>query len=121
MPASARGGDALERRAGVIAAGGPHVPGARMIGLSLRSLLSGDLSARVSNIRSRQGEPVRETREPRMAVERTLDRPRSLAERGCDRPKNARRIAAGDDQTAARPLGFVAITSPRLWLGHAST
>jgi hypothetical protein len=65
--------------------------------------------------------PLRKTRTLRMAVERTLDRPRSLAERGCDRPKNARRIAAGDGQTAARPLGFVAGSSPRLWLGHTST
>lgn len=65
--------------------------------------------------------PMRKTRKLRMAVDRTLYRQRNLVERCFNRLKNARRVATRYDKTAESFLGFIDITSIRLWLRHLST
>lgn len=65
--------------------------------------------------------PMRKTRKLRIAVDRRLYRLRNLVERCLNKPKNARRVATRYDKTAESFLGFIDITSIRLWLRHLST
>ncbi|MCU9850580.1 transposase [Defluviimonas sp. WL0024] len=65
--------------------------------------------------------PMRKTRKLRVAVDRRLYRLRNLVERCFNRLKNARRVATRYDKTAESFLGFIDITSIRLWLRHLST
>ena len=65
--------------------------------------------------------PMRKTRKLRAAVDRTLYRLRNLVERCFNWLKNARRVATRYDKTAQSFLGFIDITSIRLWLRHLST
>ena len=65
--------------------------------------------------------PMRKSRKLRVAVERTLYRLRNLVERCFNKLKYARRVATRYDKTAESFLGFIDITSIRLWLRHLST
>ena len=64
--------------------------------------------------------PMRKSRKLRVAVDRTLYRLRNLVERCFNKLKNARRVATRSDKTAESFLGFIDITSIRLWLRHLS-
>jgi transposase len=50
-----------------------------------------------------------------------LYRLRNLVERCFNKLKNARRVATRYDKTAESFIGFIDITSIRLWLRHLST
>jgi transposase len=65
--------------------------------------------------------PMRKSRKKRVGVDRTLYRLRNLVERCFNKLKNARRVATRHDKTAESFLGFIDITSIRLWLRHLST
>jgi transposase len=65
--------------------------------------------------------PMRKSRKLRVAVDRTLYRLRNLVERCFNKLKNARRVATRYDKTANSFMGFIDITSIRLWLRHLST
>lgn len=65
--------------------------------------------------------PMRKSRKMRVDVDRSLYRLRNLVERCFNKLKNARRVATRYDKTAESFLGFVDITSIRLWLRHLST
>lgn len=65
--------------------------------------------------------PMRKSRKRRIGVDRSLYRLRNLVERCFNKLKNARRVATRYDKTAERYLGFIDITSIRLWVGHLST
>ena len=65
--------------------------------------------------------PMRKTRRLRVAVDRKLYRLRNLVERCFNRLKNARRVATRYDKTAESFLGYIDITSIRLWFRHLST
>ncbi len=65
--------------------------------------------------------PMRKSQRLRVVVDRALYRLRKLVERCCNKLKNARRIANRYDKTAESSLGFVDITSIRLWIRHLST
>ena len=65
--------------------------------------------------------PMRKSRKLRVAVDRTLYWLRNLVERCFNKLKNARRVATRYDKTAESFLGFIDITSIRLWLRHLST
>ncbi|WP_240643611.1 transposase, partial [Paracoccus siganidrum] len=65
--------------------------------------------------------PMRKSLRLRVAVDRRLYRLRNLVERCFNRLKNARRVATRYDKTAESFLGFIDITSIRLWLRHLST
>lgn len=65
--------------------------------------------------------PMRKSRKMRVGVDRSLYRLRNLVERCFNKLKNARRVATRYDKTAESFLGFVDITSIRLWLRHLST
>jgi transposase len=65
--------------------------------------------------------PMRKSRKLRVAEDRTLYRLRNLVERSFNKLKNARRVATRYDKTAESYLGFIDITSIRLWLRHLST
>jgi transposase len=65
--------------------------------------------------------PMRKSRKLRVAVDRTLNRLRNLVERSFNKLKNARRVTTRYDKTAESFLGFIDITSIRLWLRHLST
>ncbi|RVT87403.1 IS5 family transposase [Rhodobacteraceae bacterium CCMM004] len=65
--------------------------------------------------------PMRKSRKMRVGVDRSLYRLRNLVERCFDQFENARRVATLYDRTAESFLGFVDITSIRLWLRHLST
>ena len=65
--------------------------------------------------------PMRKSRKKRFAVDRSLYRLRNLVERCFNKLKNARRIATRYDKTAESFLGFIDITSIRLWVRHLST
>ncbi|WP_193668143.1 IS5 family transposase [Paracoccus kondratievae] len=64
--------------------------------------------------------PMRKTRKVRLAVDRRLYRLRNLIERCFNKLKNARRVATRYDKTAESFLGFIDITSIRIWLRHLS-
>ncbi len=65
--------------------------------------------------------PMRKSRKKRIGVDRSLYRLRNLVERCFNKLKNARRVATRYDKTAESFLGFIDITSIRLWLRHLST
>jgi len=65
--------------------------------------------------------PMRKSRKKRVGVDRNLYRLRNLVERCFNKLKNARRVATRHDKTAETFLGFIDITSIRLWLRHLST
>ena len=65
--------------------------------------------------------PVIPTRKLRVPVDRTLYRLRNLVERCFNKLKNSRRFATRYDKTAESFLGFIDITSIRLWLSRLST
>ncbi|MGJ8561649.1 MAG: transposase, partial [Litorimonas sp.] len=65
--------------------------------------------------------PMRKSRKKRVGVDRSLYRLRNLVERCFNKLKNARRIATRYDKTAESFLGFIDITSIRLWVRHLST
>ncbi len=65
--------------------------------------------------------PMRKSRKMRVGVDHSLYRLRNLVERCFNKLKNARRIATRYDKTAESFLGFIDITSIRLWLRHLST
>lgn len=65
--------------------------------------------------------PMRKSRKKRIGVDRSLYRLRNLVERCLSKLKNARRVATRYDKTPERFLGFIDITSIRLWLRHLST
>jgi len=60
--------------------------------------------------------PMRKSRRLSVAVDRTLYRLRNLVERCFNKIKNARRVATLYHKTAESFLGFIDITSIRLWL-----
>ena len=65
--------------------------------------------------------PMRKSRKLRVAVDRKLYRLRNLVERCFSKLKNARRVGTPYDKTAESFLGFIDVTSIRLWLRHLST
>lgn len=65
--------------------------------------------------------PMRKSRKKRVGVDRSLYRLRNVIERCFNKLKNARRVATRYDRTAESFLGFIDITSIRLWLRHLST
>ncbi len=65
--------------------------------------------------------PMRKSRKKRVGVDRPLYRLRNLVERCFNKLKNARRVATRYDKTAESYLGFIDITSIRLWLRQLST
>ena len=65
--------------------------------------------------------PMRKSRKMRVGVDRALYRLRNLVERCFNKLKNARRVATRYDKTAESFLGFIDITSIRLWMRHLST
>ena len=65
--------------------------------------------------------PMRQSRNKRAGVDRALYRLRNLVERCFNKLKNARRVATRYDKTAESFLGFIDITSIRLWIRHLST
>ena len=65
--------------------------------------------------------PMRKSRKKRVGVDRSLYQLRNLVERCFNKLKNARRVATRYDKTAESFLGFIDITSIRLWVRHLST
>ncbi|GGO30324.1 hypothetical protein GCM10010991_15070 [Gemmobacter aquaticus] len=65
--------------------------------------------------------PMRKSPKLRVTVDRSLYRLRNLVERRFNKLENARRVATVYDKTAESFLGFIDITSIRLWLHHLST
>jgi hypothetical protein len=65
--------------------------------------------------------PMRKSPKLRVAVDRKLYRLRNLVERCFNKLKKAWRVATRYDKTAESFLGFIDITSIRLWLRHLST
>jgi transposase len=62
--------------------------------------------------------PARKTRKVRESVDGHIYALRNRIERCFNRLKNARRVATRYDKTADSFLGFVQITSIRLWIRH---
>ena len=65
--------------------------------------------------------PMRKNRRVRKAVDMTIYTLRNMVERCFNTLKNARRVATRYDKTAESFLGFIDITSIRLWIRHLST
>ena len=65
--------------------------------------------------------PMRKSRKKRVGVDRALYRLLNLVERCFNRLKNAKCVATRYDKAAESFLGFIDITSIRLWLRHLST
>jgi transposase len=65
--------------------------------------------------------PMRKSRKMRVGVDHSLYSLRNLVERCFNKLKNARRGATRYDKTAKSILGFIDITSIRLWLPLLST
>ena len=65
--------------------------------------------------------PIRKTRKMRVGVDCGLYRLRNFVERCFNKLKNAGRVATKYDKTAESYLGFIDITSIRLWIRHLST
>jgi len=65
--------------------------------------------------------PMRKTRKMRVGVDHTLYPLRNMIERCCNKHKGARRVVTRYDKTAESFLGFIDITSIRLWFRHLST
>lgn len=64
--------------------------------------------------------PMRKTRKMRVGVDHGLYKLRNMVERCPNKLKNARRVAIRYDKTDESYLGFVDITSIRLWVRHLS-
>ncbi len=64
---------------------------------------------------------MRKSRKLRIGADRSLYRLRNLVERCFNKHKNARRVATRYDKTAESVLGFIDITSIRLWLCQLPT
>ena len=62
--------------------------------------------------------PARRTRKVRESVDGHTYALRNRIERCFNRLKNARRVATRHDKTAASFLGFIQVTSIRLWIRH---
>ena len=60
--------------------------------------------------------PMRKSRKMRVGVDHSLYSLRNLVERCFNKLKNARRVATRYDKTAESFLGFIDITSIRLWV-----
>lgn len=67
------------------------------------------------------GQRMRKTRKMRVAVDHTQYRLRNMVERCFNKLKSARRVATRYEKTTESFLGFVDITSIRLWFRHLST
>ncbi len=67
------------------------------------------------------GIPMRKSRKKRISADRSLCRLRNLVERCFDKSRNARRVATRYGKTAESFLGFIDITSIRLWIRSLST
>jgi transposase len=65
--------------------------------------------------------PMRKTRKMRVGVDHRLYRLRNMVGRCFNKFKNARRVATHYHKTAESVLGFIDITSIRLWLRHLLT
>ena len=65
--------------------------------------------------------PMRKSRKMRVGVDHSLYSLRNLVERCFNKLKNARRVATRYDKTAESFLGFIDITSIRLWVRLLST
>ena len=65
--------------------------------------------------------PMRKSRKMRVGVDHSLYSLRNLVERCFNKLKNARRIATRYDKTAESFLGFIDVTSIRLWVRLLST
>ncbi|MCG6111800.1 MAG: transposase, partial [Paracoccus sp.] len=65
--------------------------------------------------------PMRKSRMMRVGVDHSLYSLRTLVERCFNKLKNARRVATRYDKTAESFLGFIDITSIRLWVRLLST
>lgn len=63
--------------------------------------------------------PMRKSRKMRVGVDHSLYSLRNLVERCFNKLKNARRVATRYDKTAQSFLGFIDITSIRLWILHS--
>jgi transposase len=65
--------------------------------------------------------PMRKCRKMRVGVDHSLYSLRNLVERCFNKLKNARRAATRYEKTAESFLGFIDITSIRLWVSLLST
>ena len=65
--------------------------------------------------------PMRRSRKMRVGLDRSLYRLCNLVERGFNKLKNAHRVATRYEKTAESVLGFIGITSIRLWVRQLST
>ena len=65
--------------------------------------------------------PMRKSRKMRIGVDHSLYSLRNLVERCFNKLKNARRVATRYNKTTESFLGFIDVTSIRLWLRHVST
>ena len=65
--------------------------------------------------------PMRKNRKVRKVVDMTIYTLRNMVERCFNKLKNSRRLATRYDKTADSFLGFIDITSIRLWVRHLST
>ena len=65
--------------------------------------------------------PMRKSRKMRVGVDHSLYSLRNLVERCFNKLKNARRVATRYDKTAESFLGFIDITSIRLWVRILAT
>ena len=65
--------------------------------------------------------PMRKSRKMSVGVDHSLYSLRNLVERCFNKLKNARRVATRYDKTAESFLGFIDITSIRLWVRLLST
>jgi transposase len=64
---------------------------------------------------------MRKSRKKGVGFDRPLYRLRNLVERCFNKLKNTRRVATRFDKTAESYLGFIDITSIRLWRRHFPT
>ena len=67
------------------------------------------------------GQGMRKSRKMRVGVDHSLYALRNLVERCFNKLKNARRVATRYDKTTESFLGFIDITSIRLWARLLST
>jgi len=65
--------------------------------------------------------PMRKSRKMRVGVDHSLYSLRNLVERCFNKRKNARRVATRYDKIVESFLGFIDITSNRLWVRLLST
>ena len=65
--------------------------------------------------------PMRKSRKMRVGVDHSLYSLRNPVERCSNKLRNARRVATRYNKTAESFLGFIDITSIRLWIRHLLT